>query len=272
MFRSNHSMTRWLNDSIQKYRLVLLLSLTIALTALLGCGRQSPPATNVSSSSSSQTSIVDQILERHQEALGGRDAIERVKSYKAEGTFESSLVSQRFPFSSWGKEPHKTLTVIEFPRIGALRKGFDGESGWVQTPIGTFSDDSPKEMANVERDAEVYRAGRIKSLYYRMTLEGPARLHGRDVYVVEGEPEKGPKEKLFFDKENGLLLRWDMVRRNPQRGNVFVKVHLDDYRDVDGLKVPFNVRLAFESFSVTLRLESLQHNVPIDDSVFAKPK
>jgi hypothetical protein len=104
-----------------------------------------------------------------------------------------------------------------------------------------------------------------------MGLEGQARLHGRDVYIVEGKPEKGPTEKLFFDKENGLLLRWDMVRRNPQRGNVFVKVHLDDYREVDGLKVPFKVRFAFESFDITLRIAELKHNVPIDDAVFQKP-
>jgi len=247
--------------------------LVICLGTQLGCGR-SPSSSGEPKSTSTpdQTAIVDQILTRHQEALGGQDAIERVQSYKAEGTFESSLLPQRFAFSSWGKEPHKTLTVIQFPQIGALKKGFDGQNSWVQTPSGTFSDESPKEMADVERDAEVYRAGRIKSLYYKMALEGNARLHGRDVYVVEGEPKKGPKEKLFFDKENGLLLRWDMVRRNPKRGNVFVKVHLDDYRDVDGLKVPFNVRLAFESFSVTLRLETLKHNVPIDDSVFEKPK
>ena len=76
---------------------------------------------------------------------------------------------------------------------------------------------------------------------------------------------------MFFDKDNGLLLRWVMVRRDPRRGNVFVKIHLDDYREVDGLKVPFKVRMAFESFSVTMRIDELKHNVPIDDAVFEKP-
>ena len=245
----------------------------ICLATQLGCGRLNPlSGERAPTPSPNQSAVVDQILERHREAIGGQAAIDRVTSYKAEGTFESSLLPERFPFSAWGKEPHKTLSVIEFPRIGKLRKGFDGKDRWVETPVGTFTDDSPKEMAEVERDAEVYRAGKIKDLYYRMTLEGPARLHGRDVYVVEGEPEKGPKEKLFFDKENGLLLRWDMVRRDPRRGNVFVKIHLDDYREVDGLKVPFEVRLAFESFSVTLRLDQLKHNVPIEDAVFEKPR
>ncbi|MFZ0063587.1 MAG: hypothetical protein WAL47_16265 [Pyrinomonadaceae bacterium] len=252
---------------------LLSLILVTFFVAQLACGRVTPPAENSTpKATNEQAQLVDQILDRYREAIGGQAAIDRVTSYKAEGTFESSALREQGTFSSWGKEPHKTLSVIEFPRIGTLRKGFDGESRWVQTPAGTFSDESPKQMAEVERDAEVYRAGRIRSLYQSMGLEGQARLHGRDVYIVEGKPEKGPTEKLFFDKENGLLLRWDMVRRNPQRGNVFVKVHLDDYREVDGLKVPFKVRFAFESFDITLRVAELKHNVPIDDAVFQKPK
>jgi hypothetical protein len=91
------------------------------------------------------------------------------------------------------------------------------------------------------------------------------------MYVIEGKPAKGPAEKLFFDVENGLLARWDMARRQPKRGTVFVKVHLEDYRDVDGLKVPFNLRFAFESFNFTVKVDELQHNVAIDDAVFRKP-
>jgi hypothetical protein len=126
-------------------------------------------------------------------------------------------------------------------------------------------------MAGIEHDAEIYRAGKIKSLYHSMRLDGRARLGGRDCYVVEGIPVKGPSEKLFFDTENGLLLRWDMARRVPRRGNVFVKVHLGDYREIDGVKEPFSVRFAFESFDFTIKLNDLKHNPSIDDSVFKKP-
>ena len=62
-----------------------------------------------------------------------------------------------------------------------------------------------------------------------------------------------------------------MARRVPRRGIVFVKVHLDDYREVDGVKVPFSVRFAFESFDFTLKINDLQHNVAVDDAVFQKP-
>ena len=161
--------------------------------------------------------------------------------------------------------------VVQFPGIPPLRKGFDGETYWVQTPIGTFSLKGPQEISQIEHDAEVYGAWRIRNLYHRIRLDSRARLNGRDVYVVEGQPVKGPAEKLFFDVDNGLLLRWDMARRNPNR-TVFVKVHLNDYRDVDGVKVPFNVRLAFESFDFTVTLDEMHHNVPMNDAIFRQPR
>ena len=251
---------------------VLSIIFVVCCAAQSTCTSRTPSGPGPTPSPSAQVELVDQILERYAEAVGGRAAIEGVTSYKAQGRFSSSVVREPGQFKIWGKDPHKTLSVIEFPRIGTLKKGFDGDNRWVQTPAGTFTDESPTQMAELEQDAEVYRAGKIRSLYQTMTVEGKARLSGRDVYILEGKPAKGPAEKLFFDTDSGLLMRWDMVRRNPQRGNVFVKVHLDDYREVDGVKVPFKVRFAFESFELTLNVDVLEHNVPVDDALFAKPR
>jgi hypothetical protein len=249
------------------YLLLALLSGQVACSRL-SRSNGSPPTP---SPSVDPAAIVDQILAHYTEAVGGEAAINQVKSHHAKGKFSTSVSPDPGSFETWGKEPNKTLSVIKFPRIGTLKKGFDGETRWVQTPTGTFSDQRPTEMAGVERDADVYRTGRIKSLYQSMRLDSKARLNGRDVYIVEGTPVKGPSEKLLFDTESGLLMRWEMARRDPRRGTVFVKVHLSDYRDVDGLKVPFTVRFAFESFDFTITLDDLKHNVAIDDRVFKKP-
>ena len=127
-----------------------------------------------------------------------------------------------------------------------MKKGFDGETRWVQTPAGTFTDSSPQEIAELERDADAYSRGENPEFFDSLKLENKAWLSGRDVYVIEGKPAKGPAEKLFFDVESGLLLRWDMARRRQDRRTVFVKIHFDDYRDVGGVKLPFKLRFAFE--------------------------
>jgi len=254
------------------FRKLLTVLIVIALTGQLSCTRlglsRSHPAARPAAE---EQATIDQILQRYEQALGGRDAIDSIKSYKMEGSFKIQGISGKF--GGWRKEPNKTLTVLEMPRFGTLKKGFDGQTRWVQTPAGTFSDaDAEEEIAQMERDAEVFSAGKIRSLFESMKLEQyNARLSGREVRVIEGKPAKGPAEKLFFDVENGLLLRWDMARKPKNGARVFVKVHLDDYKDVNGLKVPHKVRFAFESFNFTVDVEKLEPNIAIDDAIFRKP-
>lgn len=253
---------------IKRFEFSIVLCLVIVVQ--IACLRFSrKEASSNSPPSSEEVALVEQIFTRYTEAVGGQEAIDRVTSYKTKGTFE--LAGRRGSIEIWGKDPNKNLTVIEFPVVGTVKKGFDGETQWVQTPAGTVTDSSEQEIAEVERDAEIYRAGKIKNLYEKVKLERKAWLSGRDVYMIEGIPAKGPSEKLFFDVENGLLVRWDMARKHPKRGTIFVKVHLDDYKDVDGVKVPHKVRFGFESFSFTITVNELQHNVAINDAVFRKP-
>lgn len=248
----------------------LLLLAVLLITAQLSCVRSGndKPVPAASPTPGEQV-VIDEILERYQQALGGQQAVAAITSLRMKGTWE--LAGMTGTITEWRKEPHKTLTIVEFPRIGALKKGFDGETRWVQTPAGTFTDNSPEEIAQLERDAEVFSAGKIRSLFESMKVETNARLGKREMRVIEGKPAKGPAEKLFFDQENGLLVRWDMARRVPNRGTVFVKVHLDDYRDVGGVKMPFNVRFAFESFNFRIKVDEVQPNIAIDDAIFKKP-
>src|SRR5215217_1507971 len=146
-------------------RKLLILPTLILITVQLSCARLgiSKRPESAPRSSSEEQAAIDQILHRYEQALGGRMAIDAIKSYKMEGSFQLGAMNGKI--AGWRKEPDKTLTVLEFPRFGTLRKGFDGQTRWVQTPAGTFSDaDAEEEIAAMERDAEVFSAGRIKSL------------------------------------------------------------------------------------------------------------
>ena len=96
------------------------------------------------------------------------------------GTFELSNFREPGTVESLGKDPNKTLITIDFPGLGTLKKGFDGETRWVQTPSGIVTDSSPQEIAEMERDSDVYSAGKIKSLFESMT----ANLAGADLTTI----------------------------------------------------------------------------------------
>ena len=77
-------------------------------------------------------------------------------------------------------------------------------------------------------------------------------------------------ERLYFDAQTGLLLRTLQIRESPL-GPVPFQIDFEDYREVDGVKVPALTRRCRPDFSFAARLDQIQHNVPIDDAKFDKP-
>ena len=213
----------------------------------------------------------DEIFRRYTAALGGQEALARINTYVLKGTFQLTGSSGKLPVELYVKKPDRSLMIVQVPGLGTLRRGASGGVAWFQTPTGGLSANAPSELTEVERDHDIYRGGQIRALYDEVRLESRARLSGRDVYIVEGKPAKGPAEKMLFDTESGLLLRWDIVRRRAGSATQFVRVYLDDYQDVGGVRVPFTIRYFLEPRELVLRLDDVQHNVELKDELFAKP-
>ena len=82
----------------------------------------------------------------------------------------------------------------------------------------------------------------------------------------------GKGERLYFDAQTGLLVR--RITTTPTVvGLVPEQVDYEDYRDVDGLKVPFTIRVTTidPSNSSTRKFTEIKLNVPVDDTKFKKP-
>ncbi len=237
-----------------------------------GACRTSPPAREGglrAEGTPQETLLLDQIFDRHTEAMGGRESVERVKTYTLEGAFEMRGRDLTLPVKVYVKKPDKSLMEINVPRVGLIRRGVSEGKSWNQTPFTGVREDAPSELTELERDHDIYLAGGIRNLYQSVRLEGKARLNGRDVYVVEGKPAEGPAEKMLFDQVTGLLLRWDIVRRQRNRPNVFARIYLDDYREVGGVKVPHTIRYFIEPRELILRIREVKHNVELNDAMFA---
>jgi hypothetical protein len=47
-----------------------------------------------------------------------------------------------------------------------------------------------------------------------------------------------------------------------------VEIYLDDWRDVDGMKIPFSVSQRFPKLTLSFTVKEVKHNVPIDAKIF----
>jgi outer membrane lipoprotein-sorting protein len=86
--------------------------------------------------------------------------------------------------------------------------------------------------------------------------------------MVVGQTEGQPPLRLYLDKESGLLLRLIRYAETPLGRNP-TQIDYADYRDADGVKMPFRWTLARPGNRFTIQIEQVQQNVPVDDAKFA---
>jgi len=220
---------------------------------------------NVESSKALPT--IEQLLEKYIRAIGGRDAQEKIKTRIAIGEWDNVTRGVRFAIEIYSKAPDKRVEILDASENrGITGRGYDGTSGWSMNMTETgLRPLEGAELAMIARESDFYRALRLDQLYKRLTVTAKENIEAREVYVVEAVPETGNPEKLYFEVASGLLFRRDVVY-----GKTPVHHYFEDYKDIDGIKLPFTLRSEGPIRLVT-RLKEIRHNVAIDDARFKSP-
>ena len=76
----------------------------------------------------------EEVLERNIAAIGGREALERVTSYQLKAALEMPGRGVRGTIEITGKAPDRMLSVRRIERVGVIRQGYDGKTGWSEDP------------------------------------------------------------------------------------------------------------------------------------------
>ncbi len=213
---------------------------------------------------------VDQILEKYVQAVGGREAIKKLSTRVMKATQEISTMGLKAEVEGYQKAPDKLLVVVTVPGHGASSEGFDGTTGWSNDPMSGLRRKGGAELARMKRDYDLYKDINLKQHYPRMVVKGRVEVAGRQAYVVEATPAEGAAEKMYFDAETGLLIRQDGLLESPQ-GSLPVEYYFEDYREVDGVKIPFTTKLVNPAMTAVIKLKEVRHNVPVDDARFQIP-
>ncbi len=209
----------------------------------------------------------DQLLDKYLAAIGGAEALQKITSRVQKGTL-TAFGGQHFPVDVYSKAPDKRVSVMHL-QGGDSVTAFDGKQGWLSVP-GRVHTMSAAEDDAARIDADLYLAAHLKTLYQKFRVVSGEKIDGHDTYLVVGRTEGQPPLRLYLDKESGLLLRLIRYAETPLGRNP-TQIDYADYRDADGVKVPFRWTLARPGNRFTIQVEQVQQNVPVDDAKFAPP-
>ena len=209
----------------------------------------------------------DQILAKYVAALGGAEALHKISSRVEKGKIVFG--GHTSPIEVYAKAPDKRMSITHMGN-GESITAFDGHSGWLGNTGRPAHDMTGQEVDAARIDADFYFATQLKEIFTGFGVWRPEQIDGRPVYVVSGTRPGLPPVRLYFDQSSGLLLRLVRYTDTPV-GRSPTQIDYADYREVDGVKVPFRWTLARVNGRFTIQIEEAQQNVPIDDGRFAKP-
>jgi outer membrane lipoprotein-sorting protein len=213
------------------------------------------------------------VLNAYYQAIGGAEAAQKITTRVLKGTLTMGP-NRTAPVEIYEKAPDKFLAVATFPNGRTMERGTNGTIAWMSTPRGVMRVSGP-EAEVMKRQSDFYGdldVVNLKQNYPRMRVRGTEKIGGREAYILEAHAVSGGAfERLYFDKENGLLLRVVHFTPTPV-GNLPDQTDFSDYRQVEGIKVPFQVETSSTEGVTTETFTDVSLNTPIEDSRFDMPK
>jgi hypothetical protein len=211
---------------------------------------------------------IDQILDKYVQGLGGKDALGKVKTRTIKAT-RSINGGEPIAEEISAKAPNKVLVVTSFPQA-ALSTGYNGQDGWTTGGRGENSVHED-ELEQFRRDAEfMFEPLKLKELYKELTVAGMDKINDKDVYLVRATTATGERERLYFDKQSGLLVR-RLASLPTVIGFFPFQTDYNDYKAVDGVQVPYAMSWSIPGRSWTRKVVEVKQNTSIDDTKFNQP-
>jgi murein DD-endopeptidase MepM/ murein hydrolase activator NlpD len=202
-----------------------------------------------------------QVLDKALLALGGKENLAKIQTRRASGKVEAKGVTGTYQL--WAKAPDRLKTTLDIS-IQRVERGFDGNNGWEKRT-------SVRELSRSELERLKQRAVFNPLLSYlnagtSVELEGKKQLLGAEAYLVQFSPKGEPPVTFYFDAATFLLLRED---HHLEDG--LVKISYSDYRKVQDVLVPFNIKEESPGQTLSITFDDYKLNAPLDDSLFKNP-
>ena len=212
----------------------------------------------------------DDILNKYVAAIGGQAAIDKLKTRVMKGSIATAN-GQTLTYEIDQAAPDRAYEMFVSQR-GTMERAVNGNMGWEKNPQGV-RDITGQQLADLKMSLQLFRNLKLKEQYASFRSGGRNKIGERDVYVVSATTADKKRERLFFDAENGLLVR-RISYTETMIGIIPEQTDFEDYREVDGVKFPFTVRLSSVDAgnpTSTRTFSEIKLNVPVDDSKFKMP-
>jgi hypothetical protein len=250
------------------------LALMVACTERTDAVQKAEPTATVAKqgpgeSETPQPLGAEQLLAAAVEAMGGAAKFDALESFYSEATLNTGALGLTGTAKTWWRGGD-FYNESEMPGVGQMKIGRLADKVWGNDPISGLRALSDKEAEQAMWSASLCLAHDWRR--YFKTVSGPkaAVEDGKKVLELSLTTPLGDVVMLRLDAETKLPVSQSFTQVSPL-GSMPMTVRFKDYREVDGLKIPFQQELDASLTKVTSTTVKIEFNAPVDEAKFAMP-
>ncbi len=211
---------------------------------------------------------VDELVEKNLAAKGGLARLRAVQTVRQ--TSRMSMQGVEAEVTVLGKRPNLMRQQI-LVQGQTIVMAYDGAVPWMVNPLQGSSNPiiltGPQAEMVREQTAFDGPLADYKERGTKVELVGAETLDSAKVFHLKLTSKTGQVQHCYLDASTYLEIKLvsDGVGRMEQE--------LSDYRDVEGIKVPFRVRMIQNGvLQSEIKVDKVEFNVKADDTLFRIPK
>lgn len=213
----------------------------------------------------------EEIMDHYVEVTGGKAAYDKIDNRISKAKLEFVGQGISLDVTAYAAKPDLNYTEARSEALGTIESGSNGEVAWEMSVMT-----GPRYMEGAEKDDRLRAAIFDWTAYWRKVYEsveivGEESVDERVCYKIVGKPADGAPQTLYYDKESGLLAKVESTLHSSM-GDIPISAQLSDYREVDGVRLPFSTRATVMGQDRVFTVESVEHNVEMPAERFAVPE
>ena len=220
-----------------------------------------------------------EILVKAIKAHGGEDALAKAAQLDRKGAgtitvFDKEMTIVDDLIVALPDRFRHALEVSQDKQKVSLTNVVNGNVGW-QDNGGAVTELTNERLTELQEEAYVQWVSLlvplVKDKEFNLKPLQPTKINNRPATGVKVSRKARPDISLYFDAESALLVR--IQRRTKQAGvEVQKETSLGDYKEVDGVKLPFTfVETLNDKKFAEVKVLSYKLLGKLDDKLFGKP-
>lgn len=217
----------------------------------------------VSTVSFAQTA--DEVIANYVKAVGGSDAIAKIKDFSM--TMTGEIQGQSLEVLIQKKPTNKFLQTVSIVGMGEVQKQVcDGVKAQVGGMQGSQDITEPEKVKAIAMQSYIVPEANYAAIGAKVTYAGKEKIGGVDAHKLEitvGEV----KMAEYYDAISGLKIRQAITAETPM-GTQTITSDYSDYKEVSGVKFAHKLNQDLGMAQLALTASKVQANTNLADALF----